>query len=147
MKDIQTSLNYTDENNNTNNHNSKGEDHKGTESKPDVNYGELNDKEIQILGIQKINEALYEAIVNMKKNEISQEQEILNSRPFNRLLRNSNQLMQAHEELMTTYEDLKNERSEFESQKEKEINIIISNHLQTISEFQKQLQNLETQMK
>ena len=147
MKNMQTSQNSPEMPNNFNNNNSVGEVLEEKNNQPEVNIGELSDIETQILGMKKINEALFETIVYMKKNEVSQEQEILNSRSFNRLLRNSSQLMQAHEVLLSSYEEIKKEKQEIETQKHQEINTIQSNHLQRLQEFQNQLQTLETQMK
>lgn len=147
MKNLQTSVISSEIQNNSHGHNHLGEVHEDQNKQPEANVGELSDIETQILGMKKINEALYETIVYMKKNEVSQEQEILNSRSFNRLLRNSSQLMQAHDELLSSYEEIKREKAEVETQKCQEISAIQSSHLQILQEFQTQLQNLETQMK
>ena len=147
MKNTINSLNYNDLHNNLQNHNSLDEIKEEVKIKSEINHSELSDTETQIFGMKRINEALFDIIVNMKRNEVLHDQEILSSRAFNRLLRNSSQLMQAHNELMSAYEDLKKEKVELESQKEQEIISIQASHSTKISEFHTLLQNLETQMK
>jgi len=107
----------------------------------------VSDPEAQIRGLKKINEALLEVITELKTQEYSQDHEIIKSRAFNRLLRNGHQLLQAHEELITAHQDLKKDKEALERAKEDALNELQKQQKDKFSEFQSQLQGIETQLK
>lgn len=111
---------------------------------PDQN---LNDIEAQLKALKKINEALFNIITDMKAHESSQNQEMIKSRAFNRLLRNGHQILQSHEDLLTTHEELKKKIDELETNKEKALAELKAEQSLKLNEFHTQLRGIETQLK
>jgi E3 ubiquitin-protein ligase BRE1 len=108
---------------------------------------EISEPEAQIEGLKKINQALFEVITDLQKQEISQDSEIIDSRAFNRLLRNGNQMLHAYEELKTTYEESLNTNRDLETKHFNELSSIRREHENKLAQLQSQLQTLEIQIK
>jgi len=81
----------------------------------------MADSEAQIKGAKKINEALLEVIVDLQKQEFTQDQNIIQSRAFNRLLKDGHQLLQSYEELLQKNHDLENKLSDFSEEHSKNL--------------------------
>jgi predicted nuclease with TOPRIM domain len=107
----------------------------------------LNDTELQLKGMKKVNQALFAIISDIKTKEINSDIDWINSRAFNRLVRNGHQLLQAHEELMNVHQALKDKFEELEKSKEKNLEEIKKGKEAKIVEFQSKLQSISTQMK
>lgn len=121
------------------------------ETKNDPQYNaqsaDISDTDAEIRALKKVNSALFEIISELKTKEFTMDQEIINSRPFNRLLRNGHQLLQAHDELMKNYNELKTKLDQVEEAKSKAIEELKEQHNKRLTEFSAQLQGVETQLK
>lgn len=109
--------------------------------------GKSSDTEAQIEGLKKINQALFEVITDLQKQEFIQDQEFTKSRAFNRLVRNGSQMLQAHEELLNTNHELTRKFEELERQRDQDINRLSRDNNDKISQFQSIMQTNEIQMK
>lgn len=117
------------------------------ETTPAAGVSNLNDTEIQLKGMKKVNQALFAIISDIQSKEINPDFDWINSRAFNRLVRNGHQLLQAHEELMGAHQALKDKFDELEKSKEKSLEEIKKNKEEKLSEMQSKLQSISTQMK
>ena len=142
--------------NDTSNSNSKPQNNDNMEVEEETKNGtaapasgsiNMSDPEAQVRGLKKINESLIEVITELRTQEHSQDQEIIKSRAFNRLLRNGHQLLQAHEELISAHQDLRKDRESLERAKEDALKELQKQQKDKFSEFQSQLQAIETQLK
>jgi len=122
------------------------EENKNEETPPQEDI-EMDDTEAQLKGVQKINGALFEVIVELQKLEYTQEQEVIQSRAFNRLLRNGHQLLQAYEELLQANHDLEKKLTEQKEESDKNMEEMKISFDTSIAQFQSQLQGNEIQMK
>ena len=132
------------ENTNHEQQNIKNENKNQEESKEDV---EMDDMEAQFRGTKKLNEALFEAIVDIQKEEFTQDQEIIQSRAFNRLLRNGHQILQAYDELLKNNQELEKMLNDQNEESNKSLQEIQRNYDSSISQLHSQLQATELQMK
>ena len=108
---------------------------------------DMADSESQIQGVKKLNEALLEVIVDLQKQEFISDQEVIQSRAFNRLLRNGHQLLQAHEELMQENKSLEKQLAQQTDENRKSLDTCKRNFDESVSKFQSQLQTNAIQMK
>jgi E3 ubiquitin-protein ligase BRE1 len=109
--------------------------------------GKSSDSEAQIGGLKKINQALFEVITDLSKQEFIQDQEFTKSRAFNRLVRNGHQMLQAHEELLNANQDLAKKFEDLERQRDDVIDRLSRDNNDKISQFQSLMQTNEIQMK
>mmetsp|Transcript_37757 Transcript_37757/g.37291 ORF Transcript_37757/g.37291 Transcript_37757/m.37291 type:complete len:412 (-) Transcript_37757:187-1422(-) len=107
----------------------------------------MNEAEIQIEATRKINNALFEVIVDLQKQEYIQDQEVIQSRAFNRLLRNGHQLLQAYEELLDINKKLGNTITQKEEENAKNMEQLKKNYDASLAQLNSQLQTNAIQMK
>ncbi|CAI2358783.1 unnamed protein product [Moneuplotes crassus] len=107
----------------------------------------MNEAEIQIEATRKINNALFEVIVDLQKQEYIQDQEVIQSRAFNRLLRNGHQLLQAYEELLDINKKLGNTITQKEEENAKNMEQLKKNYEASLAQLNSQLQTNAIQMK
>jgi len=107
----------------------------------------VNEPDSQVKGLKKVNEALFAVISDLKSQDIAQEQDVINSRCFNRLLRNGNQMLQAYDELLSSNQALRDQIADNEKSKQKIFEDLENTHELRIKDFYSKLQGMETQLK
>jgi DNA repair exonuclease SbcCD ATPase subunit len=112
-----------------------------------VDFKSLNDAEVSLAAINKINKALFEVIQDMKRQEYSDNQEIIKSRAFQRLFQSGSQMLSTHQKLVSANEDLTKQTTELEIKHEQEIRALQGNYKVKHDEYLGLLHNLETQLK
>lgn len=117
------------------------EEAKGT---PDV---EMADADVQIEATKKINEVLIESILDLQKQVFYPDQQVVESRAFNRLLKNGHQLLTAFEDQVTQIKALTKTITEKEEEFKKDLETEKSKYAQSVSELTSQLETTAIQMK
>ena len=107
----------------------------------------LNDSEVSLQAVNKINYALFDIIHNMKRQEFSDNQEIIKSRAFSRVFQSGNQMLSNHQKLLEVNQELTKQIESIEAKNKESIAGLEHIHKQKHDEFVAQLGNLETQLK
>lgn len=107
----------------------------------------LNDSEVSLTAVSKINNMLFEVIQDMKRCEFSDNQEIIKSRAFSRMFQSGHQMLSTHLRLLDSNQKLTKEIEVTRSKYKESIGKIEQIHKQKHEEFVSQLENLETQLK
>ena len=107
----------------------------------------MNDSEVSLQAVNKINNALFKIIQDMKRQELSDNQEIIKSRVFSRVFQSGNQMLANHQKLLKTNQELTKQIEDNETKHKESVAELDQIHNKKFAEFVVQLKSLETQLK
>lgn len=113
----------------------------------EVDIQNLNDVEITNAGLSKINNALFEYIQEIKRQEITIDHEIIKSRAFSRLQQSGHQLLTAYQKQIASNEELVKQITELEKKHEQSIEEVVKSYKEKQEDFSNQLTGIQTQLK